>query len=73
MKKQYLNDLLGNIAFDTADLSDNWTEDDNGWYTTDKEEAKWFEDYAKGVEIAEQRGLDTMDFEYDDYIALVEE
>lgn len=70
MTKQYLNDLLGNISFDVTDLNDNWKQDDKGFYTINRDEAKWFSDYAKGVEFAEEQDLDTMDFEYDDYIAL---
>ena len=73
MEKQYLNDLLGNVTFDTAELDDNWMEDETGYYTTDLYEINWALKYKRGVEIADERNLDTSQFENDDYIQLAQE
>ena len=73
MEKQYLNDLLGNVAFDTAELDDNWMEDETGFYTTDLYEVNWFMKYKRGVEIANEQNVDVSQFEHDDYIQLAQD
>ena len=73
MEKQYLNDLLEDVSFDTADLDDNWMEDEAGYYTTDLYEVNWALKYKRGVEIADERNVDTSQFEHDDYIQLAQE
>ena len=73
MEKQYLNDLLGNVTFDTAELDDNWMEDETGYYTTDLYEVNWALKYKRGVEIADERNVDTPQFEHEDYIQLAQE
>ena len=40
--KTYLSDITKHY-FDVQDLNaDKWTEDDNGFYTTDQAEIEWF-------------------------------
>lgn len=73
MEKYYLNDLLEDVSFDTADLDDNWMEDEAGYYTTDLYEVNWALKYKRGVEIADELNADTSQFENDDYIQLAQE
>lgn len=73
MEKYYLNNLLGNVTFDTTDLDDNWMEDEAGYYTTDLYEVNWALKYKRGVELADELNVDTSQFEHDDYIQLAQE
>ena len=73
MEKQYLNDLLEDVSFDTTDLDDNWMEDEAGYYTTDLYEVNWALKYKRGVELADEQNVDTSQFEHDDYIQLAQE
>lgn len=73
MEKQYLNDLLENVSFDTTDLDDNWMEDETGYYTTDLYEINWALKYKRGVEIADEQNLNTAQFENEDYIQLAQD
>ena len=73
MEKYYLNDLLEDVSFDTAELDDNWMEDEAGYYTTDLYEVNWALKYKRGVEIADERNIDTSQFEHEDYIQLAQE
>lgn len=73
MEKYYLNNLLGNVTFNTTDLDDNWMEDEAGYYTTDLYEVNWALKYKRGVELADELNVDTSQFEHDDYIQLAQE
>lgn len=73
-QKFYLNDIMGAHFFDTQDLNtDVWFLDDNGeWFTTDAEEAAWFEDLANAYDVTDEAEVIEMAGycnDYDDIIA----
>ena len=71
--KTYLNDIMTHY-FDVQDLNtDKWIEDDNGFYTADSEEIKWFKRLNEAYDNLAPQELRDGDFnDYDDLIAFYE-
>lgn len=69
-EKTHLNEIMDHY-FDTMDLNENeWFEDDNGFYTYDKEEIKWFKRLNKALDNISEEELRTVEF--NDYDAIIE-
>ena len=71
--KTYLNDIMEHY-FDVQDLNtDKWTEDDNGFYTTDQAEIEWFKRLNEAYDNMTLHELRDGDFnDYDELIAFYE-
>ena len=69
MKKTYLNDIMKHY-FDIQDLNtEKWLEDENGFYTMDKDEIAWFKQLNEAYDSLSQEELETIHFnEYDGII-----
>lgn len=68
-EKHYLHDIMTHY-FDVQDLNtDKWTEDDNGFYTTDLQEIAWFKMLEEAYSnIPEKELRDNFFGEYNDII-----
>ena len=71
--KTYLNDIMTHY-FDVQDLNaDKWTEDENGFYTTDQAEIEWFTRLNEAYDNLTPKELRDGDFnDYDELIAFYE-
>ena len=71
--KTYLNDIMTHY-FDVQDLNaDKWTEDENGFYTTDQAEIEWFKRLNEAYDNLTPHELRDGDFnDYDELIAFYE-
>ena len=71
--KTYLNDIMTHY-FDVQDLNtDKWTEDENGFYTTDQAEIEWFKRLNEAYDNIPLEELVCGYFnDYDDIIAMWE-
>ena len=71
--KTYLNDIMTHY-FDVQDLNaDKWTEDDNGFYTTDQAEIEWFKRLNEAYDKPTLQELRDGYFnDYDELIAFYE-
>ena len=69
MNKTYLNEIMKHY-FDVQDLNtEKWLEDENGFYTMDKDEIAWFEQLNEAYDNLTQVELETIPFnDYDDII-----
>ena len=69
MNKTYLNEIMKHY-FDIQDLNtEKWLEDENGFYTMDKDEIVWFKQLNKAYANLSQEELETIPFnDYDDII-----
>jgi hypothetical protein len=68
-EKIYLENLVGRNGFDINNLGEKWQEDDNGWYTTDEQEAAWYGDLGMAYDVFEGLGMQAPEF--DDYDSLI--
>lgn len=70
MKKTYLDEIL-TYYFNVKDLNEKyWKEDDNGFYTTNKEEINWFKRLNKAYNEIPYHTLITIKF--NDYDSIIE-
>ena len=70
MKKTYLNDIMKHY-FDIQDLNtEKWLEDENGFYTMDKDEIAWFEQLNEAYDSLSQEELESTPF--NDYDAIID-
>lgn len=71
--KTYLNDIMTHY-FDVQDLNaDKWTEDENGFYTTNQAEIEWFRRLNEAYDNLTPQELRDGDFnDHDELIAFYE-